>query len=444
MRKMFAVLKREYLQAVRRKMFVIMTLLFPLLMAGMMILPSFMAARGISDKRVAVIDGTGRLEDAFQKVNVDEPQKPKEVAREAMKRRSGPDMPSKLKVTYVDASTAANIDAVTKSYMMRMASENEAQKIDSVFVIPRDAETNEDAELKLYSPSSADIFTEERLSRVTNRALQQKRLEAKGVDAASLEKLMHDLNVDNIQLSRSGEQKEGGGPTIIFAFVFGALLLLPSFIYGNDIMRGIVQEKSDRVVEVLVSSMTPMDLLSGKITGVAAVGLTQIAVWLSMIAMAGVYIGTMAWARGFNVSQFLRPSIFIFFVLFYVLAYLTYVCIYAVAGAVSNSEREAQQFIAPITIVMMMPWILMFPIITNPDSPLAVAFSLSPVFGPFTMFVRTLVAEPPVWHIVVSIAVSLVTILIFFWATAKIFRVGILSYGKRPTIPELWRWIKVA
>ncbi|HWW61381.1 MAG TPA: ABC transporter permease, partial [Thermoanaerobaculia bacterium] len=335
MRKMFAVLKREYLQAVRRKMFVVMTLLFPLLMVGMMVLPSIMAARGISDKRVVVIDGTGRLQTSFQKVNVDEPQKPKDAAREALKRRSGPDVQSKLKVTYVDASASGDIDTLTKSYLLRLSSEDDAQKIDSVFVIPRDAATNEDALLKLYSPSSADIFTEERLSRVTNRALQQKRLEAKGIDAATLEQLMHDLDVDNIQLSRSGEQKEGGGSTLIIAFVFGALLLLPSFIYGNDIMRGIVQEKSDRVVEVLISSMRPMDLLSGKITGVAAVGLTQIAVWLSMIALAGIYIGTMAWASGFNVSQFTRPSIFIFFVLFYVLAYLTYVCIYAVAGAVS-------------------------------------------------------------------------------------------------------------
>jgi len=118
--------------------------------------------------------------------------------------------------------------------------------------------------------------------------------------------------------------------------------------------------------------------------------------------------------------------------------------VYAIAGAVCNSEKEAQQFIMPITMLMMTPWFLMMPIIMSPDAPFAVAFSLAPVFGPITMFVRTTVTEPPMWHLLVSIAVSLATILAFFWITAKIFRIGILSYGKRPTIPELWKWIKVA
>ncbi|MGZ7031339.1 MAG: ABC transporter permease, partial [Thermoanaerobaculia bacterium] len=147
---------------------------------------------------------------------------------------------------------------------------------------------------------------------------------------------------------------------------------------------------------------------------------------------------------GVEVMQFLNISFFVYFVVFFLLMYLTYVCIYAIGGAVCNSDKEAQQLIAPITMTMMIPWFMMAAIITNPDSPLAVGFSLAPVFGPLTMFVRTLVAEPPMWHVLLSIAVSLATISVFFWITAKVFRVGILSYGKRPTIPELWRWLKVA
>ncbi|HVR40276.1 MAG TPA: ABC transporter permease [Thermoanaerobaculia bacterium] len=444
MRKMIAVLKREYLQATRRKLFWIMTLLFPALMTGMMVVPGLMAARGISDKRVAVIDGTGKLQKVFTKENVSESEREtREKAAKAMRGRAEADAPTRFQFEYVDAS-GKNVETTAKQEFPRLTTDDATKKLDCVFVIPHDAETSDKAEMKLYSASSADVFTEERLGRAANRAIQQMRLAAKGIDAATLEQVMREIPTDNIQLSRSGEQKKGGGATLIFAFVFGALLLLPSFIYGNDIMRGIVQEKSDRVVEVLVSSMTPLNLLTGKITGVAAVGLTQISVWLVMITGAGAYFGSMAMMQGFNISQFLRPSIYIFFALFFVLAYLTYVCIYAIAGAVSNSEKEAQQFIAPITIVMMMPWILMFPIATNPESPLAVGFSLAPVFGPFTMFIRTLVSEPPVTQILISIGVSIVSIAAFFWVTAKIFRVGILSYGKRPTIPELWRWLKVA
>jgi ABC-2 type transport system permease protein len=187
-----------------------------------------------------------------------------------------------------------------------------------------------------------------------------------------------------------------------------------------------------------------MQLLSGKILGVAAVGLTQIAVWAVMGLTLGAYAAVGMPATGVNLAQFLRPAVFVYFVIFFVLAYLTYVCVYAIAGAISNSEKEAQQFIAPISIFMMIPWFVMFPIIMNPESKLAVVFSLSPVFGPITMFVRTLVSEPPLWHIAVSVVVSIATIAAFSWITAKIFRIGILSYGKRPTIPEILRWVKVA
>jgi ABC-2 type transport system permease protein len=190
--------------------------------------------------------------------------------------------------------------------------------------------------------------------------------------------------------------------------------------------------------------MTPAQLLIGKIMGVAAVGLTQISVWVLMGAVVAMFGAAAAATAGVNVLQFLTFSTFVYFVVFFVLAYLTYVCVYAIGGAVCNSEKEAQQLIAPITMIMMLPWFLLVALITNPDSSMAVGFSLAPVFGPVTMFIRTLVSEPPIWHILVSVGVSVATVLAFFWATAKIFRIGILSYGKRPTMSELWRWMRVA
>jgi len=190
--------------------------------------------------------------------------------------------------------------------------------------------------------------------------------------------------------------------------------------------------------------MSPRQLLTGKITGVALVGLTQVSVWIVAGLALATFTAASAAAAGFNLTQFLRPMVFVYFAIFFLLAYFTFVCVYAIGGAICNTEKEAQQLIAPISMIMMLPWFLMFAIITSPDSSMSVGFSLAPVFGPITMFVRTLVSEPPVWHILASIAISLATIFVFFWATAKIFRLGILSYGKRPTIPELWRWLKVA
>ena len=448
MNKMYAVLKREYLQAVRKKVFIIMTLLFPFLMAGLMILPGLMMAKGMGQKRIAVLDGTGELKEAFANANAKEPEEKVDAKKEAQKAIEGGGrqrgLPSQFTIEYV-SKPGADIEKEAKPYLARLTRDDDAaDKLEGVFMIPSKAVLDQETELTYFSRSATDFMTQERLGRLANRSLQSLRLSANGVKPELVEKLLQDLPVDAVQLSRTGEKKSGGELNFVFAFILGALLMLPSLIYGQETMRGIVQEKTDRVVEVLVSSVTPMELLTGKILGIASVGLTQITVWLTMIGLVGVFLSPMVAAADINLAQFVRPGVFAYFFLFFILAYLTYVCVYAIAGAVCNSEKEAQQFIMPIMMLMITPWILMMPIVMNPDAPFAVVFSLSPVFGPITMFVRTTVTEPPMWHLLVSIAVSLLTILVFFWVTAKIFRVGILSYGKRPTIPELWKWIKVA
>ncbi len=439
MNKMFAVLKREYIQAVRKKMFIIMTFLLPILMGGLMIVPGLLMTRGMGEKKVAVIDGTGRLQKAFEQ-NAGENEEKKASGRREVEK----ELSSRMKIDYVNAQGKADLDLVAKPHLDQMLASKDAGRIDGVFVIPANTMTSSDAKMKFYSRSATDFITQERLGSTANRAIQRLRLEGRGISNDDIADIMKRASVDAVQYSKSGEQKSSGAANFMIGFVFTALLVLPSFIYGLEIMRGIIQEKTDRVVEVLISSMTPVQLLVGKILGVAAVGLTQITAWLVMAGVGAAFGATTAALAGVNILQLLRPAIFVYFVIFFILAYMTFVCVYAIGGAVCNSEKEAQQMIAPITMTMMLPWFLLVGIITNPDSSLAVGLSLAPVFGPITMFVRTLVSEPPLWHILVSIAVSLATVAAFFWATAKIFRVGILSYGKRPTIPELMRWIRMA
>jgi ABC-2 type transport system permease protein len=437
LKKMLAVLKREYLSAVRKKMFIIMTFLLPVLMSALMVMPGMIMVRGLGEKRVAVLDGTGELRDAFAAKPATRDAKP-DVARRSR------DLPSLINVDYVDRHSDANLAQTAKPYLGRLGSQNKNERLDGVFLVPADALTNANAEMKYYSRSATDFIAQERLSSMANRGLRRYRLTARGMTSDEIDRLTRDVPVQSVQISKTGEQKKGGAANFFVGFILTALLITPSFVYGLEIMRGIIQEKTDRVVEVLVSSMSPTQLLVGKILGVALVGLTQITVWIIMAAVVGSFgIATAAMA-GENLLQLLRPATFAYFAIFFVLAYLTYVCIYAIGGAICNSEKEAQQLIAPITMIMMLPWFLLVGIITNPDSNLSVGFSLAPVFGPMTMYVRTLVADPPLWHIAVSILVSIATIAAFFWITAKIFRVGILSYGKRPTIPELWRWLKVA
>jgi ABC-2 type transport system permease protein len=441
MNKMFAVVKREYLQAVRRKMFIFMTLFFPVLMAALFIVPGLMMAKGMGGKKVAVVDGTGALQSSF--AHHIEPAAPD--PKKQLSGRSRGELPQSIDVEYVAAQGQASLQGPAKPYLDRLnADKDSGKRLDAVLLIPANAFDGNEAKMTYYSRSSTDLFAQERLGSVANRAIQRQRLSARRIDPAVVDTLTREVPMDSVQLSRSGEQKKGSEANFIVGFIFAALLIIPSFIYGLETMRGIVQEKSERIVEVLVSSMTPRELLTGKILGVAAVGLTQVGVWLSLIAAVGAFGAATAMTAGFNVSQFLRPMVFVYFALFFLLGYLTFVCVYAIAGAACNTDKEAQQLVAPIQMLMMVPWFVMFAIITNPDSSFSVALSLMPVYGPITMFVRTLVSDPPVWHVLLSIGVSIATIAVFFYVTAKIFRVGILSYGKRPTIPELWRWLKVA
>lgn len=451
MNKMLAVMKREYFQAVRKKMFIIMTLILPFLMAALTFLPGLIIAKGMGSKRIAVLDATGKLESAFAKPNApDEEDKkaatPSDQAREAItKPKRGPKIPTDMRIEYVNEAAARDLDAATRPYLDRLNRDKKASdKLEGVFVIPASAVSDPSTKMTYYSRSATELIVQERMSRLANKSLQRMRLAANGINPELVDDLLEDLSVQAVQLSRSGEKKTGGELNFLFAFILAALLMIPSLVYGQETMRGIVQEKTDRVVEVLVSSMSPVQLLSGKILGIALVGLTQILVWLTMVGLIGVFGVATLEAADINVTQFIRPSVFVFFFIFFILGYLTYVCVYAIAGAVCNTEKEAQQFVMPIMMLMMVPWFLMMPIVLNPDAPFAVAFSLSPVFGPITMFVRVTVTDVPWWHILLTVAISIATISAFLWVTAKIFRIGILSYGKRPTIPEILRWVRVA
>lgn len=432
MKKALVVFKREYFQAVRRKMFIFMTFAFPALMAALMVIPSFLMMRGLGEKHIAIVDGTGKLHDAY--LHPVE-RAPKTDLQRMSKNR---EVQQSMQFEYIDHA------ADPKPYLSRMTQQDKNGQLDGVLIVPADALANSDAHLKYYSRTATDFVSQERLSSMTNRAVQRFRLQARGLDPDLLNRVMTEMTLDSIQLSKTGEEKKGGSANFFVGFVLCALLILPTIISGLDVMRGIIQEKTDRVVEVLISSVTPSELLVGKILGTAAVGLTQIGVWLVMLFGISIYGAATVAMAGINLSQFIRFQTFIYFPIFFILAFLTYVCVYAIGGAACNSDREAQQLIAPITMVMFLPWFILVVLITNPDSTLSTSFSMAPVFGPMTMYVRTLVSDPPPLQIATSIAVSIATIALFLWVTAKIFRVGILSYGKRPTIPELWRWMKVA
>lgn len=436
MSKTFVVFKREYLQAVRKKMFIVMTFLMPVFMTLVMALPAMLLRRGVGQKRVVVIDGTGRLQAAFSDDVGAEGPLPDVMGAAAAS--------DQMTFVYVVANES-NLTQLSAQHVAQLRLPPEAGvSTDAVVTIPARLLAEPTLAVTLYSRSAADLVVQDRVHRRLQRVIQRLRLEEAGVSKSKVEDYLTDIEVSAVQVTRSGDEKRGGEANLMIGIVFVALLIVPVFVYGVEVMRGIIQEKTDRVVEVLISSMTPSELLFGKILGIAAVGLTQLAVWVTIASLAAGHSLLAARLAGINVLQFLRPSLLAYFVLFFVLAFLIFVSLYAMAGAACNSERDAQQLLAPILLIVMLPWFLMVPILTNPDSPMAVTLSLIPLFSPITMFVRILVSDPPLWHVMLSIALTVGTIYALMLMTAKIFRVGILSYGKRVTIPELWRWLKVA
>lgn len=445
MRKLWAVLKREYRETVRKPSFLVMTVLAPFLMGGLMVVPALLATKGMGERRVAILDGTGRLDGVVEALERESPGASSPFARGRGRTGGGGGPTGKIVPEYVSLFGVDPKNAVGP-WLARLSKEGTPgdQLLDGVLLVPADAFERPATGLTYFSRSASDLLAQDRLGRVVNRALQRARLAALGLPPSDADLLLTPLPVRTVQVTKSGQERAGGEGSFVVAMLFLALLFVPSLVYGQEVMRGVIQEKTDRVVEILVSSMTPMELLSGKILGMAAVGLTQMAVWLGMAALLAGPGLAQSQAAGLDLSAVLRPSIAAWFVVFFLLAYLVTVGVYAAGGAIVSSEKEAQQLLTPVMFVFLVPWFLMMPILSSPDSTLSVVLSLVPIYTPMTMFIRILVSEPPAWQVALSLLLSVATIALLLKATAKIFRAGLLATGKRPTIPELWRWLKAA
>jgi ABC-2 type transport system permease protein len=419
--KVITVVRREYLSRVRTKAFWISTVLVPVFMLAMGVLPSYFMERTGGSFTVAIMTSDEVL---AQRVG-------QQLAAGASEETGQlANLQVKLEVVRPERDVTTQRDHLRKRIL--------AKQLAALVVMPDDVLTSGKVE---YVSTNLTAFR--LMSRVRNaveRAVVASRLERAGVPAARVPALTKGISLDTVRVTSSGQaSKESEGRSFILSYVLTILIYITVMIYGNYVMRGVLEEKSSRIVEVIVANLSASELMAGKVLGVGAVGLTQYAIW-AVAAMNLAVPGLL----GAGIGAALSPQLLVFFVVFFVLGYFLYATVYAAVGAAFNTEEEAHQLQSVLSIAMAVPFVLMFPVLASPDATSSVVLSLIPFFAPMLFFLRMTVSMPPTWQIALCLGLLLATLVVMVRLAAAVYRVGILMYGKKPTVKEIARWMRAS
>lgn len=419
MSKTFTIIKREYKESVYKKSFIIITLLAPVLMLSFVFIPMLMTNLETEDAyKITVADYSGIV---YQKLE----------SKMDLKLKDG----SKKYLLTQSASISTGFTE-TKD---KLKDQVLAEEIDGFIHIPATIIDSSDAEYYAKNVSNFDINRQIRNS--INSIVTDYRLKRSGLDPELINNLTEQIDLKTVKVQKGAEEKEGGFLEEYFtALSFVLILYITILMYGATIMRGVIEEKNSRVVEILLSSANSFQLMLGKIVGLGSVGLTQYLIWGICGVLLTVY-GSIFTGGSTSLLNF-SPIIFLYFIIFFVLGYFLFATLYATVGAMTNNDREAQQVSMPITLFLVVPLLMLAFITKNPDSTLAVTLSLIPFFSPIIMFLRIVLASPSPIEIGGSILILILTIFLMVWITSKIYRIGILMYGKKPTLPELLKWVR--
>lgn len=295
-----------------------------------------------------------------------------------------------------------------------------------------------------YSKSGAEIALYSAASAVLEAAAREARIVESGVDPALVAKVLSPPSFEVIKLDKGGVEKAGGNnafvEVLLTALVFVMLIYMTILLYGQMIGRSVVTEKTSKTVEIMLSSVKSRDLMFGKILGLGLASLLQYAVWISMVFLLKRLVGPLL---GLSLPVGISTDNLVWLVVFFILAFFLYASAYAALGAASEDEQHLGQMAWPLIMFLMVPLVMISALVTNPDSTLVVVLSLFPLTSPLVMFVRVLVSSPPVWQLVLCIALLVAAVAGTAILAAKIFRVGILMTGKRPTLKEVLHWVTV-
>jgi ABC-2 type transport system permease protein len=430
------VAKREYLQRVRTKGFWISTLLIPVFIAAVSILPGLLMLMSQSRQTIVVVDETGRLGQDF--------------AQRANSRSAEPQKGKKPRGLVGDDSQRARFEVKVEPFADRERQRADldrrvlAEEIDAwVWIGPG---VLRGGRAEYHARSVSNLFTQDALEDELSVIVKRVRLTAAGLNPDRIGEMTQPVKLETIRVSEEGSRAEGGAGGMIFAILLFMMLYTMMFVWGQQVMNSVLEEKGSRVIEVLISTVKPFELLMGKLSGTCLAGLTQLGIWMGtmVVLTAPQVLGSMnALPEGVSIPS-VTPLMALNFLLFFVLGFFAFSTIYAAIGAAFNNLQEAQQVAGIPVLVLIIPVFVMYPVINDPNSTMAVVMSLIPLFTPLMMPLRMTAQMPPAWQILLAYALTLLFIWVMVGFCARIYRIGILMYGKKPTVQEIWRWMRYA
>lgn len=441
MNKISIIIQREYFSRVKKRSFIVMTILGPVLMAALFIVPVYLANVSDQKKTIGILDETGIFYNKF---------------------------PSNSSVTFVPLFT--DYEGARKQL--------DTDSINAFLHIPKEA-INAPSTIKLISTKDVGMSIVSLMEGIINKEMEAHKLAMSGIDKKVLDDIRVHVKINTMIYEGGKEKQSFSEVSYILGFVAGFLIYMVIFMFGSQVMRGIIEEKTSRIVEIIVSSVKPIQLMLGKIIGIAFVGLTQFALWIifTFILIFSVQESNpevfkykepdkvMVQNKGMSQSELAQqaealsvtndasnkvlaamqninfPLIIGMFLFYFIGGYLLYASMFAAVGSAVDSEADTQQFVLPITIPLILALVSLQFVLNNPDGPIAFWLSLIPFTSPIVVMAR-LPFNPPAWEIALSMGILVLSFLFMTWLSAKIYRTGILMYGKKSSYRELWKWLK--
>jgi ABC-2 type transport system permease protein len=439
------VVRREYVERVRSRAFLVSTFLGPVLLAAFLIGPSMIMERQRGQPlRIAVVDATGALRPGVEHALArGEGASPPRFVVVPLPAGSSSVLAGSYSVpaasSSVGTSSAASSSPPSSEEARQVARrEIVAGRLDGLLYLGPDA--LRDAQAEYYGKNVSNMMDLRSLESAADDAMVARRMADEGLDPDRVKSLTRRLDLRKIRVTATGE-REDRGQTFLLAMLLLTMLYTTVAMWGAAIMSGVIEEKSNRVVEVIVSSIPTSTLFAGKLLGVGGAGLTQFVVWA--LTLGGLSSYSLAAAGDLSLPE-VSPLLLASFVVYFLLGFFLYGSLYAAVGASVNTQQEAQSLAFPVMMPLILGFVFFPVVLGNPDSALSVVLSLVPLFTPMLMFLRITVVPPPAWQIALSLVLTLGTVASTTWFAARVYRVGILMYGKRPTFPEIVRWARGA